>query len=264
MGVALLQMLHPVVSDVSSWALNPIGAGRVPFKENVIQGLPRMARNKLQEKISMTTKALIREESSPWLSAFRLAAPIVMGYLPVGAAFGVLAYKTGLSLLNTVLMSCIVFAGSAQLIAVAMFAAGMPPLSIVATTFVVNLRHLLMTASLAPNLKSWKKWQLALFAYEVTDESFALHSVRFARGDRNRARSFMINSIAHMSWILASWGGFLTGATIPDVEPLGLDYALPAMFIALLVMQVKNGLHVFVAGFTGLMSIALIQGGADQ
>jgi len=198
------------------------------------------------------------------MSALRQASPIVMGYVPVGAAFGVLAHKTGLSLLNTVLMSTIVFAGSAQLIAVAMFAAGMPPLSIVATTFVVNLRHLLMTAALSPNLKSWKKWQLALFSYEVTDESFALHSARFARGDHDKTTSFLINSIAHVSWVLASWVGFLTGSTIPDIKPLGLDYALPAMFIALLTMQVKNGLHVFVAGFTGLVSIALIQAGADQ
>ncbi|MDC0335975.1 AzlC family ABC transporter permease [Pseudodesulfovibrio sp.] len=212
------------------------------------------------------TTSVIGEESraATWVSAARQAAPIVMGYVPVGAAFGVLAHKTGLSMLNTVLMSTIVFAGSAQLIAVAMFAAGMPPLSIIATTFVVNLRHLLMTAALAPNLTSWKKWQLALFAYEVTDESFALHSARFARGDNDKTESFLVNSIAHVSWVIASWAGFLTGSTIPDIKPLGLDYALPAMFIALLAMQVKNGLHVFVAGFTGLTAIALIQTGADQ
>ncbi len=212
----------------------------------------------------MTFRTVIEKEPSNWLSAFRQAAPIVMGYVPVGAAFGVLAHKTGLSLLNTVLMSTIVFAGSAQLIAVAMFAAGVPPLSIIATTFVVNLRHLLMTAALSQDLRSWKKWQMALFAYEITDESFALHSTRFAGGDKNRPQSFMINGIAHITWILASWLGFLTGSAIPDVKPLGLDYALSAMFIALLAMQVKNGLHIFVAGFTGLVSIALIQAGADQ
>jgi len=220
----------------------------------------------LQERIFMTTKALIGGDSPSlaWVSAFKQVAPVVMGYLPVGAAFGVLAHKAGLSLINTVLMSCIVYAGSAQLIAVAMFAAGMPPLSIVATTFVVNLRHLLMTASLTPSLKSWKKWHLALFAFEITDETFALHSTRFVREDMNQSVSFMINCMAHTSWVVASWLGFLAGETIPDVEPLGLDYALSAMFIALLTMQVKNGLHVFVAGFTGLASIVLIQAGADQ
>ncbi len=214
----------------------------------------------------MTTRVLAGEsaENSPLVSAFRQAAPIVMGYAPVGAAFGVLAHKTGLSLLSTVLMSVMVYAGSAQLIAVAMFAAGMSPASIVATTFVVNLRHLLMTASLSRYLKGWDKWKLALFAYEVTDESFALHSARYAHGDTNPRVSFLINSIAHLSWILASWVGFLAGSAIPDIKPLGIDFALPAMFIALLAMQAKNGLHVFIAGFTGMVAIVLVQSGADQ
>ena len=214
----------------------------------------------------MTTDVMEKRtaQSSPLVAAFKHASPIIMGYVPVGAAFGVLAHKTGLSMLSTVLMSLMVFAGSAQLIAVAMFAAGMPPLSIIATTFVVNLRHLLMSASLAPNLRSWKKWEMAIFGYEITDESFAVHSARFSNGDTSKSVSILTNMIAHASWCVASWVGFMTGAAIPDIKPLGLDYALPAMFIALLSMQVKNGLHVFVAGFTGMTAIVLIQAGADQ
>ena len=214
----------------------------------------------------MSTEAMIEERTrvSPLAEGLRQAAPIVMGYVPVGAAFGVLASKTGLSLLSTVLMSVMVYAGSAQLIAVAMFAAGLSPAAIVITTLVVNLRHVLMTAALSQHVRSWPKWQLALFSYEVTDESFALHSARFGRGDRGKAVSFFINTIAHISWVLASFVGYLSGAAIPDVKPLGLDFALPAMFIALLAMQVRNGLHVFVAGFTGLASIALMQSGADR
>lgn len=214
----------------------------------------------------MTTDTIDKErvQLSPLATAFKHVAPIIMGYVPVGAAFGVLAHKTGLSMLSTMLMSLMVYAGSAQLIAVAMFAAGMPPLSIIATTFVVNLRHLLMSASLAPNLRSWKKWEMAVFSYEVTDESFAVHSTRFNSGDTSKPVSLLINMIAHASWCAASWIGFMTGSAIPDIKPLGLDYALPAMFIALLSMQVKNGLHVFVAGFTGMVAIVLVQAGADQ
>ena len=224
-----------------------------------------MAQKTFKETLIMTIDAIAGEQAdSPMMSAVKQVAPIVMGYLPVGAAYGVLAQQAGLSMLNTVLMSVLVYAGSAQLIGVAMFATGLNPLSIVATTFVVNLRHLLMSASLAPNLKSWNKWELALFAYEVTDESFAVHSVRFARGDLNKTTCFGINAIAQSFWILSSWVGYLAGSSIPNVEPLGIDYALPAMFIALLVMQVKNKLHLLVAGFSGLVSIALIQAGADQ
>jgi len=198
------------------------------------------------------------------ISAMKQVAPIVMGYLPVGMAYGVLAQQAGLSMANTVLMSVLVYAGSAQLIGVALFAAGASPFSIIATTFVVNLRHLLMSASLAPNLRTWRKWELALFAYEVTDESFAVHSVRFARGDLNKTTCFGINGLAQLSWVMASWVGFLAGASIPSVEPFGIDYALPAMFIALLCMQMKNGLHVLVAGFSGLVAIALTKAGAAQ
>ncbi len=197
-------------------------------------------------------------------AALRHASPIVMGYVPVGVAFGVLAHKTGLSMANTVLMSVLVYAGSSQLIAVAMFAAGMPPMSILATTFVVNLRHLLMSASLGPALGAWKKWEMVLFSFEITDESFAVHSTRFNRGDTSKSVSLLVNMISHISWCIASWIGFLTGSAIPDIKPLGLDYALPAMFIALLSMQVKRGLHVLVAGFSGMIAIALIQAGAEQ
>lgn len=224
-----------------------------------------MARQTLKERLEMTIEAVAGEQSdSPMMSAIKQVAPIVMGYLPVGAAYGVLAQQAGLSMLNTVLMSILVFAGSAQLIAVALFAAGVPPISIIATTFVVNLRHLLMSASLAPNLRSWSKWELALFGYQITDESFAVHSARFGRGDRNKTTSFAINSIAQVSWVIASFAGFVAGSSIPKVEPLGIDYALPAMFIALLVMQTKKKLHVLVAGFTGLVAIGLVQAGADQ
>ena len=81
--------------------------------------------------LSSTSRA-----ESPLVSAFRQTLPIILGYVPVGFAYGVLAQKSGLSGINTILMSLLVFAGSAQLIAVGLFAAGAAPLAIVATTFV--------------------------------------------------------------------------------------------------------------------------------
>ena len=80
-----------------------------------------------------------------------------------------LAQKAGLSPFNTLLMSIIVYAGSAQLIAVGLISSGLTPLSIIITTFIVNLRHMLMSAALSPHLQSWRKPELAVFAYELTD-----------------------------------------------------------------------------------------------
>lgn len=224
----------------------------------------RAALKKRKTGRGMTEKTIARVKNASWLDAARRVAPLAMGYIPVGFAYGVLAHKSGLSIANTVLMSVFVYAGSSQLVAVAMFAAGASVASIVVTTFIVNLRHMLMSAALTPFMTKWKLRDLAAFSFQMTDEAFALHATRFAARDMDRGLTFRINLLAHCVWVGASWAGALAGEGIPDVEPLGMDFALPAMFIALLVMQAKNGLHWLVAGFSGLVSMALLQAGFDQ
>jgi 4-azaleucine resistance transporter AzlC len=191
--------------------------------------------------------------------------PIVLGYVPIGLAYGVLARKAGLSALNTLLMSLLVYAGSAQLIAVGLFAGGASVLSVVLTTFVVNLRHLLFSAAVAPFLKHWRKIDLAVFAYELTDETFAVHSAHFAsEGVPGRAEVFATNVTAQVSWIFGTALGVLLGNVISDVKPLGLDYALPAMFIALLVLQIKDRMQVAAALLAGTLSVGLLLAGLEQ
>ena len=197
-------------------------------------------------------------------SSFRQALPIILGYTPVGFAYGVLAQKSGLSDANTLLMSLLVYAGSAQLIAVGLFASLASPLAIVATTFVVNLRHLLMSAALAPYLGSWNKTRLGLFSAQLTDETFALHAGRFAKGETGPAETFGINVIAQSAWVGSTALGLAASTLITDIRPIGLDYALPAMFIALLLGQLKSRQHLIVAVAAGLLSTALMFAGLGQ
>lgn len=213
------------------------------------------------DKTSLVQPPLAR---SAWLRGMTQAVPIVMGYIPIGFAYGVLAQQAGLSMLNTLLMSLIVYAGSSQLIAVSLFSAGIPALSIILTTFVVNLRHMLFSAALSPYLKGWRKLELAAFAYEVTDESFAVHITRFAEGKLAKLEAFAINTTAQMSWIFGSWLGIVAGQLITDVKPLALDYTLSAMFIALLVMQIKHRREIVVAVFTGMLAVVLTLLGWDR
>src|SRR4051812_36619990 len=91
--------------------------------------------------------------------------PMAVGYAPIGFAVAALSYGAGLSPLNTFLMSLLVYAGSSQLIATQLLVLEASPLSIVLTTFVVNLRHLLMASALAPHLRRYGKKQLALFSF---------------------------------------------------------------------------------------------------
>lgn len=214
--------------------------------------------------MNSTTISQSARADSSLASAFRQTLPIILGYVPVGFAYGVLAQKSGLSGLNTVLMSVLVFAGSAQLIAVGLFASAAAPLTIVATTFIVNLRHLLMSAALAPYLRPWSKTRLALFAAQMTDETFALHAGRFAKGELDPAETFGINVIAQSAWVGGTVLGLAASTLITDIRPIGLDYALPAMFIALLLGQLKSRLHLLVAVAAGLLSTALMLAGLSQ
>jgi 4-azaleucine resistance transporter AzlC len=199
-----------------------------------------------------------------WVTGIAQAIPIVMGYVPIGIAFGVLAQKAGVSVLNTLLMSLLVYAGSSQLIAVGLLAARVPALSVILTTFVVNLRHLLMSAAVSPFLKRWRPLELAAFAYELTDETFAVHSARFASVGPNKTEVFATNVTVQASWVFGTGLGIWMGRAIADVEPLGLDYALPAMFIALLVLQIKDRVQVGVALLTGMIAVGLLLVGVTQ
>ncbi|NQU65496.1 MAG: AzlC family ABC transporter permease [SAR324 cluster bacterium] len=202
---------------------------------------------------------------SPEISAgLKLALPIIIGYIPIGIAFGVLSRKVGVSSFNTVMMSLIVFAGSSQLIAVGLFLAGASAVSIIITTFIVNLRHFLMTAALSPFLKSWRKPELAFFAFEVTDETFGIHAAMFASGEYQKESAFTVNIAAQISWLVGTWIGIAASQIITDIELLALDFALPAMFIGLLVVATNDRIKTLVAIIAGSLSVLFFQLQVEQ
>ncbi len=184
------------------------------------------------------------------------AWPICLGYLPIGAAFGVLAQKAGLSPLEIGLMSVVVFAGSSQFIAVSMIAAGASAATIVMTTFAVNLRHLLMSSSLSVFFRRVGGLKLAVFAYGVTDESFAVNYVRFRQGGWDYNSALTVNQLPNLAWFFSTVAGGIGGRFIPE-GAFGIDYALYAMFICLLVFQLRGRRHVFVALASGAAAVVL-------
>ncbi|MBO8125783.1 MAG: AzlC family ABC transporter permease [Firmicutes bacterium] len=200
-------------------------------------------------------------KSSFLLEGAQGALPIILGYLPIGLAYGALAGNAGLTFWETVLMSVFVFAGSAQFVAVALLSAGAETLSIVVTTFFVNLRHLLMSAALSPYFRGMSRAWLAWFGFELTDESFAVHSMRLRQdaASYRPATILTVNGLAQLGWVAASALGFLLQKGITDPGKYGLDFALPAMFIALLLMQFTKGLDVLVAAVGFVISLLLGQ-----
>jgi 4-azaleucine resistance transporter AzlC len=189
------------------------------------------------------------------LESIKAAWPICVGYLPLGFAFGVLAQKAGLDLLDIALMSILVYAGSSQFIAVAMLSSAAAPLSIILTTLVVNLRHLLMSSSLAVYLHGESRKFLSVFAYGVTDESFAVNLVKFREGGWHRYQALAVNQITNFTWIGSTILGGYTGQFIL-AGSCGIDYALSAMFLCLLTFQLRGRLYFLTAIISGAFAIA--------
>jgi 4-azaleucine resistance transporter AzlC len=194
------------------------------------------------------SKAFSRGAAAAW--------PICFGYAPIGLAFGVLAQKAGLTPLEIGLMSVIVFAGSSQFIAVSMLAAGASVVSIVATAFIVNLRHFLMSSALAVYLKNADRIKLSFFSYGVTDESFAVNLTRFRESDWDLNSALVTNFTANITWFITTVLGGFSGQFIP-AHAFGIDYALVAMFICLLVFQLKGSIYVITAIVAGIIAVIL-------
>lgn len=187
-------------------------------------------------------------------SAIYAAWPICLGYFPIGLALGVLAQQAAIPWWAMAMMSVLVFAGSAQFICVAMIAAGSSLGAIIGTTFIVNLRHVLMSSALAVYLHGVKRSFLSLFAYGVTDESFAVNMARFRAGDWTRFQALIVNHLANCVWILATISGVLIGQLVP-AGAFGIDYALVGMFICLLVFQLHGRLYVITALIAAIVAV---------
>jgi 4-azaleucine resistance transporter AzlC len=196
------------------------------------------------------------DRKSAYSRGVAAAWPICLGYAPIGLAFGVLAQKAGLTPVEIGLMSVIVFAGSSQFIAVSMLSAGASAAAIVATAFVVNLRHFLMSSALAVYLKNSDRRKLTFFSYGVTDESFAVNLNRFRESDWDLNSALVTNYTANITWIITTVLGGFSGQFIP-AHALGIDYALVAMFICLIVFQLRGALYIVTAAIAGILAVVL-------
>ena len=155
-------------------------------------------------------------------NGIKAAFPIVLGYVPIGMAYGLLAQQAGLGIGMAFSLSFFVFAGASQFMAVSMLSGGVAPMVIISTTFIVNFRHLLMSASMAPYLASWKKWQRFAFGTMLTDESFAMHSARFDRNLIHPIEAIALNATAYSAWVISGVLGFFLGSLIAKPETIAI------------------------------------------
>jgi 4-azaleucine resistance transporter AzlC len=178
---------------------------------------------------------------SEFLAGLRAELPLLLGVIPFGLIYGVLARGAGLPAGPALAMSSVVFAGSAQFIGVELIGVGAPALLIVLTTLVVNLRHALYSASVAPHVRHlaprWK-W---LLAYLLTDEAYAVTITHYVEEtDRAHKHWFFLGAGLALwgSWQASTAVGVFLGASVP--ASWSLDFTLAVTFIALVVPALNN------------------------
>jgi len=161
-------------------------------------------------------------------------------------------------------MSALVFAGSAQFIAIGLIAQGASPLVILMTTLIVNLRHVLYSSSVAPYLAQVAPRIRILVAFLLTDEAYAIGMARY-RDDPPGSTFFHWYTIGagvgiYITWAGATLVGVMAGRLVPDLLSWGLDFALPATFIALLIPLMRtrsDGVAALTAGLGSLVGLGL-------
>ena len=178
----------------------------------------------------------------PRLTAFLEGAkdtiPMIVGAIPFGIIFGAVAVTSGLSPWAAVGMSALVFAGSAQFIAIGMVSQGVATGFIVLTTLAVNLRHALYSASLAAYLKHLPQRWLAPLGFWLTDETYAVVIRRYVGPhDPSSRQWYYLGSAVFMycNWQVCTVAGILAGQRLSGISGLGLDFAMVVTFIGIVV-----------------------------
>lgn len=183
---------------------------------------------------------LFTSNRSHFFNGAKYAVPIAVGYIPIAIAFGILSKSSNIPNYISILMSLTVYAGAAQFMAANLIGAGTSSLEIILAVFILNLRHFLMTASISQKVEKnlTGRW-MALLAFGITDETFAVASLR---DEQNLNRYFMLglNILSYSAWVGGTAVGVFLGSSLPVSLSSSMGIALYSMFIGLLVPSLKK------------------------
>ncbi|WP_222913707.1 AzlC family ABC transporter permease [Natrinema sp. SYSU A 869] len=177
--------------------------------------------------------------------------PIALGVAGYGIVFGVLAHQAGLSVAEAAFMSATVLAGAAQLIAIELWETPIPILAVIGTTFIVNLRYVLMGAALRPWFSQLSPAKAYGSVFFTADENWALTMGKLKSGSHQGAYLLGSGLAIWSFWIIATVIGAIAGGVIGEPSQYGLDFILTAVFIAIAVglWEGKSSLLPWIASF---------------
>lgn len=174
------------------------------------------------------------ERRQELIAGLKAASPLLVAMVPIGVVFGAIAVSKGLSPLEACLMSLLVFAGGSQFVAMDLWTHPASWGALGFAALLVNLRHILMSASIGVKMEGFKPWQRWFAMPVLTDESWALAEFRSMTSTLRPAFFAAAALSIYVVWNLSTLAGALLGSVMGDTTVIGLDFAFPAVFIVLL------------------------------
>ncbi len=186
--------------------------------------------------------------------------PTLLGYIGIGIAAGIIGKASNLSILEVTLLAIMVYAGAAQFIITGLIAMSAPITAIIFTVFLVNLRHLLMSMTVAPYFKRFSLLNNIAIGSLLTDETFAVAVNAITKKKSINAHWMQgLNLTAYVAWILSCIVGAVLGNWLPDPYQFGFDYSLIAMFVGLLYLQlISDKTHSIRRNFSIMLIVTIL------
>jgi 4-azaleucine resistance transporter AzlC len=197
---------------------------------------------------------------SEFIAGLRDSVPLEVGAIPFAIIFGALAVNNGLSAAAAMGFSLFVYAGSAQFIGATLVGQGVGIPLIVFTTFIVNARHALYGATLAPHMKHLSQRWLLPLGFWLTDETFVLVVRRYNQPDTSPLKHWYhlgSSVLMYVNWSFWTFIGLVAGQRIPDLSRYGLAFAMDVTFIGMIVPQLKTRPMLLAALVAGVSAVAL-------
>jgi 4-azaleucine resistance transporter AzlC len=192
-----------------------------------------------------------------FLGGIRGELPILIGVIPFGMIYGVLALQAGLSVWEAQSMSAVVFAGSSQFVFARLVETGTPGLVIILTVAIINLRHALYSASVAPYLQKLRPLWKWLLSYLLTDEAYAVTIIHYMKESQSPYKHYYFLGAGltlWSGWQLSTMSGILLGEQLP--ASWSLDFTLALTFIALVAPALKDRASILAAAAAGVTAVA--------
>lgn len=200
----------------------------------------------------------VRRKNPGLMAGMKDGLPIFIGYIPISITFGMIAVQGGFNLWQTLLMSALVFAGASQFMAVNMVVMGASSVEIVIATFILNLRHFILNLSI---MNEWqhmpKKWR-SLLSFGITDETYSVLTMKEKKVKPEPYYMTGLIGMAYCSWLLGTALGGIFSNFIPPLISLGMSITLYAMFIGLLVPEMKKSWKVTAIALASILLSALL------